>query len=125
MCGRRGTPNLGAYTATKWGVIGLVKTLAFELGEYGITVNAINPSFVDTEMLNFDKYNRMMRPDLDEPNKETSDHVVRTTQHALPIGSFPPQHVSDALLFLVSDGAQMITGTALDVTAGMSTQWSA
>jgi SDR family mycofactocin-dependent oxidoreductase len=125
MCGRRGTPNLGAYTATKWGLIGLVKTAAFELGEYGITVNAICPSFVDTPMINFDGYNRMFRPDLENPTRDTSDDVVRTANHVLPIGSFPAQHISDALLYLVSDGAQMITGTALDVTAGMSTQWSA
>ncbi len=125
MCGRRGTPNLGAYTASKWGVIGLVKSAAIELGEYGITVNAICPSYVDTPMINFDGYNRMFRPDLSDPTRETSDEVVKTTQHTLPVGSFAPEHISDALLYLVSDGAKMISGTALDVTAGMSTQWSA
>ncbi|MFG2730420.1 mycofactocin-coupled SDR family oxidoreductase [Streptomyces canus] len=124
MCGRRGTPNIGAYTASKWGVIGLVKSAAVELGEYGITVNAICPSYVDTDMINFDGYNRMFRPDLEEPTRETSEEVVRT-QHALRVPSFPAQHVSDTLLYLVSDGASMISGTAIDVTAGMSTQWSA
>lgn len=124
QCGRRGVPNLGAYTATKWGVIGLVKTAAIELGEFGITVNALCPSYVDTKMINFDLYHRLFRPDLDEPNRETSDDVLKT-QHTLPVGSYPAQHVSDALLYLVSDGAAMVSGTALDVTAGMSTLWSA
>ncbi|MFJ3802874.1 mycofactocin-coupled SDR family oxidoreductase [Streptomyces sp. NPDC090088] len=124
MCGRRGTPNIGAYTASKWGVIGLVKAASVELGQYGVTVNAICPSYVDTPMINFDGYNRMFRPDLDEPTRETSEQVVRT-QHTLPVGSFPARYVTDALLYLVSDGAAMISGTALDVTAGMSAQWSA
>ena len=124
QCGRRGVQNLGAYTATKWGVIGLVKTAAIELGEFGITVNALCPSYVDTKMINFDLYHRLFRPDLDEPNRETSDDVLKT-QHTLPVGSYPAQHVSDALLYLVSDGAAMVSGTALDVTAGMSTLWSA
>jgi NAD(P)-dependent dehydrogenase (short-subunit alcohol dehydrogenase family) len=124
MCGRRGTPNMAAYTASKWGVIGLVKTAAIELGEFGITVNALCPSFVDTPMINFDGYNRMFRPDLSEPTRETSEEVVRQ-QHTLPTGSFSAQHVSDALLHLVSDGAAMISGTAIDITAGMSSQWGA
>ncbi|MEV5842306.1 mycofactocin-coupled SDR family oxidoreductase [Streptomyces sp. NPDC051985] len=124
MCGRRGTPNIGAYTASKWGVIGLVKAASVELGQYGVTVNAICPSYVDTPMINFDGYHRMFRPDLDEPTRETSEQVVRT-QHTLPVGSFPARYVTDALLYLVSDGAAMISGTALDVTAGMSAQWSA
>jgi SDR family mycofactocin-dependent oxidoreductase len=124
MCGRRGTPNMGAYTASKWGVIGLVKSAAIELGEFGITVNALCPSYVDTPMINFDGYNRMFRPDLDRPTRETSEEIVRS-QHALDSGSFDPQHVSNALLFLVSDGGSMISGTAMDITAGMSTQWGA
>jgi NAD(P)-dependent dehydrogenase (short-subunit alcohol dehydrogenase family) len=109
MCGRRGTPNLAAYTASKWGII---------------TVNAICPSYVDTPMINFDSYNRMFRPDLEYPTRETSEEIVRT-QHALPIASLPAEDVSAALLYLVSDGARYVSGTALDITAGMSAQWSA
>jgi len=124
MCGRRGTPNLAAYTASKWGVIGLVKTAAVELGAHNITVNAICPSYVDTPMINFDSYNRMFRPDLEYPTRETSEEIVRT-QHALPIGSLPAEDVSAALLYLVSDGARYVSGTALDITAGMSAQWNA
>jgi SDR family mycofactocin-dependent oxidoreductase len=124
MCGRRGTPNLGAYTASKWGIIGLVKTAAIELGAHNITVNAICPSFVDTPMLNFDEYNRMFRPDLEHPTRETSDEVVRQ-MHTLPVGSYPPAEISNAVLYLASDLGRLVSGTALDVTAGMSSQWSA
>jgi SDR family mycofactocin-dependent oxidoreductase len=125
MCGRRGTPHLGAYTASKWGIIGLVKTAAIELGPHNITVNAICPSFVDTPMLNFAEYNQMFRPDLENPTRETSDQVVRDTSHALPVGCYPAAEISNAVLYLASDLGRLVSGTALDVTAGMSSQWSA
>jgi SDR family mycofactocin-dependent oxidoreductase len=124
LCGRKGTRNLGAYTASKWGVIGLVKTVAIELGEFGVTANAICPSYVDTDMINWDGYNRMFRPDLESPTKETSEEIVRS-EHPLKVGSFPSQSISDTLLFLASPAAAMISGTAIDVTAGLSAGWSA
>jgi SDR family mycofactocin-dependent oxidoreductase len=124
MCGRQGTQNLGAYCASKWGVIGLVKTAAIELGPYSVGVNAVCPTFVDTPIINHPAYNRMFRPDLESPTRETSEEIVRTL-HKMPVGSFPPEDVSRAVLFLVSDSARYITGTALDVTAGKGTEWSA
>ena len=124
MCGRQGGMNLSAYTATKWGVIGLVKCAAMELGEHGITVNAVCPSFVDTPMINYDGYNRMFRPDLENPTRETSDEVVRDQHHFLPTGSFGAAEVSKTVLFLAAD-ADMISGTAIDVTAGKSAMWQA
>jgi SDR family mycofactocin-dependent oxidoreductase len=123
--GRQGTRNLGAYAASKWGVIGLVKTAAIELGEHNITVNAICPSFVDTPMLNFPAYNRMFRPDLATPSRETSDEVVRQFHHTMPVGSYPPEEISKAVLFLVSGLADVVSGSVLDVTAGKATQWGA
>jgi SDR family mycofactocin-dependent oxidoreductase len=125
VCGRRGMANLGAYTASKWGIIGLVKTAALELGPHNITVNAICPSFVDTPMLNFTEYNELFRPDLENPTRESSDEVVRQMHHALPVGSYPADEISNAVLYLASDMARLVSGTALDITAGMSGQWSA
>lgn len=124
MCGRQGTENLGAYCAAKWGVIGLVKTAAMELGPYNIAINAVCPTFVDTGMINHDHYNRMFRPDLDAPTRETSEEIVRTL-HKMPVASYGPEEISNAILFLVSDQARYVSGTALDVTAGKSWEWSA
>lgn len=124
MCGRQGTPNMIPYTASKWGVIGLVKTAAIELGPFNVRVNAVCPSFVDTPMLNHDAYNRLFRPDLEHPGREDAEEVVRSL-HKLPIGSFPAEDVAAAVVFLVSDQARTITGTALDITAGKGAEWSA
>jgi SDR family mycofactocin-dependent oxidoreductase len=124
MCGRQGTENLGAYCAAKWGVIGLVKTAAIELGPYDVAVNAVCPTFVDTGMINHDAYNRMFRPDLDAPTRETSEEIVRTL-HKMPVATYGAQEISNAVLFLVSDQARFVSGTALDVTAGKGTEWSA
>jgi SDR family mycofactocin-dependent oxidoreductase len=123
--GRQGTRNLGAYSASKFGVIGLVKTAAIELGEHNITVNAVCPSFVDTPMINFPEYHRMFRPDLAEPSRETSDEVVRQFHHTMPVGTYPAEEISKSVLFLVSGLADMVSGSVLDVTAGKATQWGA
>ncbi|HEY4827364.1 MAG TPA: mycofactocin-coupled SDR family oxidoreductase [Solirubrobacteraceae bacterium] len=124
MCGRQGTPNMGAYVASKWGVLGLVKTAAIELGPYNVGINGVCPTFVDTTIINHDAYNRLFRPDLENPTKETSEEVVRTL-HKMPVGSYSPQEVSNAVLFLVSEAARYITGTAIDITAGKGAEWSA
>jgi NAD(P)-dependent dehydrogenase (short-subunit alcohol dehydrogenase family) len=50
MAGRMGNPNLSHYVAAKWGIIGMVKTLAMELASRGVTVNAVCPAAVDTPM---------------------------------------------------------------------------
>ncbi len=125
MCGRQATQNLGAYCASKWGVIGLVKTAAVELGPYDITVNAICPTFVDTPMTVNDVLDQMFRPDLDSPTRETSEEIVRTEMHKLPIGFYGAEEISNAVLFLVSEQARFISGTALDVSAGKSAEWTA
>lgn len=125
MCGRQATQNLGAYCASKWGVIGLVKTAAVELGPFEITVNAICPTFVETPMTVNDVLDRMFRPDLESPTRETSEEIVRTEMHKLPVGFYPAEEISNAILFLVSEQARFISGTALDVSAGKSAEWTA
>ncbi|HWI22476.1 MAG TPA: mycofactocin-coupled SDR family oxidoreductase [Baekduia sp.] len=125
MCGRQGTQNLGAYCASKWGVIGLVKTAAIELGPYDVAVNAVCPTMVDTPMIVNEVLDGMFRPDLEAPTRETSEEVVRAAMHKLPVGYYGPEEISKAVLFLVSDQARYITGSALDVSAGKATEWSA
>ena len=63
-------------------------------------INAVCPTFVDTDMINFDGYNRMFSPELEHPTRDDSEAIVRTL-HKLPVGSYPPQEISDAVLFLV------------------------
>ncbi|MDF3306434.1 mycofactocin-coupled SDR family oxidoreductase [Rhodococcus sp. T2V] len=124
IASRSALTNLSAYTASKWGVLGLVKAAAAELGPHGITVNAVCPGFIDTPMNNHDVYNRLFRPDLEHPARETSEEVVRVGT-PMNLGCLPPQAISDAVLFLVTDAGQYISGTGLDVNAGRSVAWSA
>jgi SDR family mycofactocin-dependent oxidoreductase len=125
MCGRQATQNLGAYCASKWGIIGLVKTAAVELGPFEVTVNAVCPTFVDTPMTVNDVLDTMFRPDLDSPTRETSEEIVRTEMHKLPVGFYGSEEISNLILFLVSDQARYISGSAFDVSAGKSAEWTA
>ena len=67
MAARGGSRNLSAYSASKWGVIGLVKCLALEVAGTGVTVNAVCPAAVETPMVLNDANYRLFCPDL--PNR--------------------------------------------------------
>lgn len=115
--GREGGPNNANYAASKWGVIGFVKSLAIELAPVGITVNAISPMSVSTDMCHNESTYRLFRPDLADPG---TDDVRATFAGLNPMG-VPWLEVADAtagVLFLASDEARYITGTALDIAAG-------
>ena len=119
MGGRMGNPNLAHYVASKWGVIGLVKTLAKEVAPHGITVNALCPATVDTDMVHNPALYGLFCPDLAEP---TRDDVTPRYERMNPMGVpwADPSDVSGALLYLVSDEAARVTGTTLDVCMGGS-----
>ena len=117
IAGRRGMPGIAHYVASKWGIIGLVKTAALELGPYGITVNAVAPTLVDTLMI--EPADRAAMADgLDDVDEASLGH-------ALPVGSIGPDDVADAVVFLLSDRARYVSGTCLDVSAGASAHYSA
>lgn len=119
MGGRMGNANLAHYVASKWGVIGLVKTLAREVAEYGITVNAVCPATVDTPMVHNPALYGLFCPDLEHPDRDD----VRTRYEAMnPMGNawLDPAEVAAAVRYLVSDAAGHVTGTTLDVCMGAS-----
>lgn len=91
------------YAAAKWGVIGMTKTWAKELGKYGIRVNAVAPGFIATEMIEAlpDKVKAMMK----------NQSPLRT------IGD--PEDVANGYAFLASDEAKYITGTTLSIDGGL------
>lgn len=100
--GLRGKFGQANYSAAKAGLIGLTKTAARELGPRGITVNAVAPGMVLTEMT------------LAAP-AETRD---RALAESLLQKLAEPEDIAQAVLFLLSDAARMITGTVLRVDAG-------
>jgi 3-oxoacyl-[acyl-carrier protein] reductase len=97
-----GYHGLSAYSATKASLIGFTRSLAREVGQLGITVNAIAPGFVATEMT------RELAP------KQREQIIRRSALRRLP----EPDDVAAAVDFLLSEKAKNITGTTLTVDAG-------
>jgi (+)-trans-carveol dehydrogenase len=110
-----------AYAAAKHGVIGLVRTLAAELGPYWIRVNAVCPTAVATPLfLNEAHIRAFCGPD---PSKTIEDMKwPAQTLNLLPVPWIEPEAVSNAMLYLASDEAKYVTGVALPVDAGMTAQ---
>ncbi|MDH6279855.1 mycofactocin-coupled SDR family oxidoreductase [Prescottella agglutinans] len=117
MGGRMGNPNLAHYVAAKWGVIGLVKTLALEVARYGITVNAVCPATVDTQMVHNASMYELFCPELDSPDRKDVEPIY-AQMSPMRVPWIDPQDVADAVLYLVSEQARYITGSTLDVCTG-------
>lgn len=124
--GRSGMMNFGNYVATKWGVLGLVKTAALELAPHHITVNAICPASVKTDMMFENKaLYHVFRPDLEDPTTEEIEETIMEALHKLPEPWIEPEEISDLVVFLASDKGKHITGTGIDITMGLSATWGA
>lgn len=92
------------YVATKAGVIGLTKTLARELGRKGVTVNAVAPGFIATEMV-----------------KKMPENVLKSMEEKVPVGRLGhPDEIAAAYLFLSGDEAAYINGATLSVDGGIT-----
>ncbi|ALL79246.1 3-ketoacyl-ACP reductase (plasmid) [Pseudonocardia sp. EC080610-09] len=115
--GLRGSANIGHYVAAKHGVVGLMKTLANELGPHGIRVNTVNPGQVDTPMIQHETNYRLFRPDLAEPTAEDY-RQASIPMNKMQVPWVEPIDVANAVAFLASDEARYITGVALPVDAG-------
>ena len=115
--GLKGTPNTVHYTATKHGVVGIMRTLANEFGQHSIRVNTVHPTGVDTVMIQNPKTWGLFLPDDPNPSREKAEAIFATT-NTLPIPWVEPIDISNAIAFLVSDEARYITGATLPVDAG-------
>ncbi|MDA0839213.1 MAG: 3-oxoacyl-[acyl-carrier-protein] reductase [Planctomycetota bacterium] len=99
-----GQPGQTNYAASKAGLIGFTKSLAKELASRNITVNAVAPGFVTTDMT-------------DELSEELKNDATR----AIPLGRFgQPEEIADAVAFLATDNAGYITGHVLQVDGGIA-----
>ena len=125
MQGRYGTKNGAAYSASKWGIIGLMKSAALELGKHKITVNAIEPGLIDTAMTRNDKRwseavgETMTTPPPEHPTEQ------QTTQAKLPrtplgVPWLTPEQVAPVAVFPATDAAALVTGACYDVNGGDS-----
>ena len=103
IVGQIGNVGQTNYGASKAGLIGFTKSLAREVARRGVTVNAIAPGFIDTEM-----------------TQAIPPQAVEQVLAAIPIGRMgAPEDIANAALFLASDAASYITGHVLNVNGGM------
>lgn len=117
VAGLRSYNGVSHYVSAKHGVVGLMKTLAQELAPHSIRVNTVNPTQVDTDMIQHESMYRLFCPDIENPTREDFGAASAATI-LLPIDWVESIDVSNALLFLASDEARYITGVALPVDAG-------
>ncbi len=122
--GQHGMRNGSAYSASKWGLLGLMKSAALEFGTFGITVNAVIPGLIDTELTRNDSRYRqaLLEGKGKVPEGELEPQVIEamTTKTPLGVAFVPPDDVANAYVFLASDDARMVTGATIDVTGGDS-----
>jgi NAD(P)-dependent dehydrogenase (short-subunit alcohol dehydrogenase family) len=124
MQGKHGTKDASSYSASKWGILGLMKSAAMELGEHNITVNALIPGLVDTALTRYDK---RLSETIGETGRPKDDHPspqkawdIRAPTVPLKVGWLQPDDISPAAVFLASDAANMVTGAEYEVTGGDS-----
>lgn len=103
VVGVSGNAGQANYSASKAGVIGFTKSLAQEVASRGITVNAVAPGFIATDMTN-----------------ALSDDQKATINSSIPAGRMgQPDEIASAVCYLASEGASYVTGTTIHVNGGM------
>ncbi|WP_345817464.1 SDR family NAD(P)-dependent oxidoreductase (plasmid) [Paraburkholderia sp. PREW-6R] len=123
--GRHGMRDGAGYSASKWALLGLMKSAALEFGEFGITVNAVIPGLIDTELTrNESRYIQALKEakggKVPEPPLEPKAVEALTQKTPLGVPWIDPDDVAPAYVYLASDDARMLTGAAIDVTGGDS-----
>lgn len=107
ISGVMGEANASLYSATKSGLIGATKALALELAEYGITVNTINPGWVDT--------------DLGNSSCDDSEFSKEEIVECIPQRRFvAPSEIAGMVKYLISEEAKGVTGQSINLCAGLS-----
>jgi len=107
ISGVMGEANASLYSMTKASLIGMTKALALELAQDNITVNVINPGWVDTELINND--------DLEQDFSR--NEIIET----IPQRRFvTPEEIASTCEYLISDNAKSVTGQSINICAGLS-----
>jgi NAD(P)-dependent dehydrogenase (short-subunit alcohol dehydrogenase family) len=121
--GQHGTKYGAAHAASKWGIIGLMKSAALELGRYKITVNAVVPGLIDTPLTRHqERYAQVLQDGGGTPTGSDEEAAKKILAAKTPLGVpwIDSADVAPVVVFLASDAARMVSGAAYDVTAGDS-----
>ena len=123
--GQHGTKYGAAYSASKWGIIRLMKSAALELGPYHITVNALIPGLIDTPLTRHEERYAQVLEDAGKQatgssQDEEEARKILTTKTPLGVPWIEPGDVAPVVVFLASDAARMVSGATFDITAGDS-----
>jgi len=110
VAGLRGMGRLSHYAASKWGLTGLTRSWAIELAQYGIRVNSIHPTGVNTPMNDGLAALEGLTP---------AEIAERSAGNLLPVPWIEPEDVAHAVLYLASDRARYVTGSPFVIDAGL------
>lgn len=114
VAGRIGYPLRCAYAASKWAVIGMTQSLAIELGEHDITVNAILPGIVESERVNKVVSAKALVKSIPEAQMR-AEILENVALHRM----VPMEHIADTALFLASPAGRSVTGQSMNICAGV------
>jgi len=123
--GQHGTKYGASYAASKWGIIGLMKSAALELGPHNITVNALIPGLIDTPLTRHEeRYAQVLEDAGKQPTGSSTDEEearkILAAKTPLGVPWIEPEDVAPVVVFLASDAARMVSGATYDVTGGDS-----
>lgn len=109
----KGYGYVAPYAAAKHGVVGLTRSLALEIAKKDITVNALCPGFLDTEMTD-----RSIQNIIEKTGKSRDDAIAALASHNPQKRLVQPREVSNAALWLCGDGSEGINGQAISIAGG-------
>ena len=123
--GLHGAKNISNYATSKWGLVGLTKSLALEFGEYGITVNALIPGLINTPLTRHEtRYAQVLQEMNMTPRGMPYDEqkAIEILKATTPLGVpwLEPEDMAPMVVFLASKESGMASGACFSVTGGVS-----